>query len=654
MKSQVELESEWADLTEDDVDPYTTIDKQNAFLETIVVTHPQLVLRYASEVLAHAYSSKYNKGIAFSKGLQGYAYYMLSDFERALPMLHEALADLKGSSSPYIEQQLNGAIAMIHISLSNFNEAFEYGYKTRTLLQENGNPVQEAWTLHGFGTGYLEMGLLNQAMDYYQDSLHLFVQEGDENGEARARTGIGSVHQALGQIEEAYAYHEKSLELFRANNNKIGEARALNDLGCIFLHKGEHQRAIDLHQKSLQIRKAIGNVQSQSTSLMNLGHVALAEGQLDQAILFYTEALEIATAVKAKSRIYQLHQALASTYEKKKDLEQALYHYKLFNEIQHAVVNDTIALKVNSLHATFNINQAEKEAEITRLKNIELREKNEQLQSLLKELRAAQSKLIQSEKMASLGQLTAGIAHEIKNPLNFVNNFAAISEEIVEEIEAVFESKQGETVAHVLNEIKELLKDLRFNVTKIHEHGDRADRIIYSMLQHARGKKGNAQPININTLLTEYIKLAYHGMRAMNPNFSAQIEKNFAESIPEIQARPHDLGRVFLNIMNNAFYAMLEKKQRNTNGYVPMLTIATGIKGNRIVITIEDNGPGIPPEIEKQIFNPFFTTKPSGEGTGLGLSLSYEIINREHHGELYLSRSTESGSSFVIELPISH
>ena len=498
------------------------------------------------------------------------------------------------------------------------------------------------------------MGLLDEALKSYKDSLIIFEETGELNGIARALTGIGSIYQDRKEYEKARPYHEKSLDLFERAHNKSGESRALNDLGVIYQHQGEFDKSEALHQGSLKIREEIGNKQSQSTSYMNLGALALAQGELHKSVRLFEKSLSLAEEVGAKKRRFELHELLAQTHEKDGNLEEAIKHFKAFYELRHEVFNKQISTRINTLQATFDKEKAEKEAEIARIKNTELKEKNEQLQSLLHELRTTQNQLLHAEKMASLGQLTAGIAHEIKNPLNFVNNFAALSSDLLEELKTFFETNKQETVSEILPEVQDLLHDLYFNASRINEHGKRADRIIQSMLEHARGNKGHKQKIEVNKILEENIKLAYHGMRATNSNFFARIEEHFAEPLPEIEGIPHDLGRVFLNLMNNSFYAMAHKIQQQGADYQPVLTIETQCDETHIIIEIGDNGPGIPSTIQQDIFNPFFSTKPSGEGTGLGLSLSYEIINGEHNGELFLAHSSQAGTTFTIKLPYSN
>ncbi len=268
------------------------------------------------------------------------------------------------------------------------------------------------------------------------------------------------------------------------------------------------------------------------------------------------------------------------------------------------------------------------------------------------ELKEAQDQLIQAEKMASLGQLTAGIAHEIKNPLNFVNNFSELSIDIVEELKEEIDNIEIET--QIKENIEDLLSDLSINSKKINEHGKRADSIVKGMLLHSRGKSGEMQKTNINDLLAEYVNLAYHGMRASDNSFNIKIEQNFAADLPQLYVVPQDLSRVFLNLINNACYSTHEKKQELQSQYNPILNVSTSLDStnNQAIIRIRDNGKGISQENINKIFNPFFTTKPTGKGTGLGLSLSYEIITKTHQGEIAVESELSEYAEFIIKLPI--
>jgi len=270
--------------------------------------------------------------------------------------------------------------------------------------------------------------------------------------------------------------------------------------------------------------------------------------------------------------------------------------------------------------------------------------------STLTELQATQKQLIQSEKMASLGELTAGIAHEIQNPLNFVNNFSEVSKELLDEMKDAMD--KGET-----EEAKEIMQDVINNLEKINHHGKRADGIVKGMLQHSRSSSGQKELTDINALCDEYLRLSYHGLRAKDKTFNAKFETDFDRSLPKINVVPQEIGRVILNLINNAFYAVNEKQKaesqmQKAEHYEPTVTVSTKKDNDKVIISIKDNGTGIPSTIKDKIFQPFFTTKPTGSGTGLGLSLSYDIVTKGHGGELKVETTDGGGSEFVILLSL--
>lgn len=274
-----------------------------------------------------------------------------------------------------------------------------------------------------------------------------------------------------------------------------------------------------------------------------------------------------------------------------------------------------------------------------------------QVNALLEDLKATQQQLITQEKLASLGALTAGIAHEIKNPLNFVNNFAELISELVADLKEELVRHEKKIGSEDMENINLTLSDLEQNARKINEHGHRADSIIRSMLQHSRGKKGEVQATDINAMLEEDLNLAYHGMRAQDSSFNVTIEKEFDDSIDKVRVVPQDISRVFLNIMTNGFYEV-HKKRAETNGqYAPTLTVKSQKMGDTVCISIKDNGNGIPPDVREKLFNPFFTTKPTGKGTGLGLSISYDILVHEHKGDIRFETELGEFTEFIISLP---
>jgi signal transduction histidine kinase len=282
----------------------------------------------------------------------------------------------------------------------------------------------------------------------------------------------------------------------------------------------------------------------------------------------------------------------------------------------------------------------------SRLANASLIEQKEKLQLTLDQLKSTQSQLVQSEKMASLGELTAGIAHEIQNPLNFVNNFAEVNAELIDELET--EANKGN-----LEEVKLLAKDIKENETKINFHGKRADAIVKSMLQHSRKSSGQKELTDINALCDEYLRLSYHGLRAKDKSFNAEFDTQYDTTLAPINVVPQDIGRVILNLINNAFYAVNERQKKDKDsGYKPRVTLTTRQEGNQVVIEVADNGTGMPDQVKEKIFQPFFTTKPTGEGTGLGLSLSYDIVTKGHGGTMQVETIETAGTKFSIRLPL--
>lgn len=288
-------------------------------------------------------------------------------------------------------------------------------------------------------------------------------------------------------------------------------------------------------------------------------------------------------------------------------------------------------------------------------RTMELTQQKEELQKAIEELKSTQNQLIQSEKMASLGELTAGIAHEIQNPLNFVNNFSEVSVELCQELEE--EIDKADIPDADKEYIKDIIGDLSQNQQKITHHGKRADSIVKGMLQHSRTSSGEKEPVDINNLADEYMRLAYHGLRAKDKEFNAALVTDFDSGIGMVNVLPQDLGRVFLNLFTNAFYAVADKKRKLTEAgkledYRPEVKISTKKFDNKLYIRVSDNGTGMPEHVKAKIFQPFFTTKPTGQGTGLGLSMSYDIITNAHGGVLEVDTVEGEKTEFRITLPI--
>jgi len=297
----------------------------------------------------------------------------------------------------------------------------------------------------------------------------------------------------------------------------------------------------------------------------------------------------------------------------------------------------------NKIFTYLKNREKELEEEVSK-KTADLRANNEELSLTLEKLKQTQQQLVMKEILASMGQLTAGIAHTLKNPLNFVNNFSQVSLDIISEVTKTKEEAES----------KELLNDLKINIEKINSHGKRANSIVENMLQHSTRRSGEKHQINLNELTEEIVTIAYHNYRSNNVRFSCDIKKVFEENVPEVLASPKEISRVLLNVLNNAFYAVEEKRkeelQKKNYDYAPMVTVTTHSKNSHVVISVKDNGHGIPDEIKERVFEPFFTTKPIEQGNGLGLSMSNEIV-KMYGGEIKITDAGNDGAEFSIFLP---
>ncbi len=353
----------------------------------------------------------------------------------------------------------------------------------------------------------------------------------------------------------------------------------------------------------------------------------------------------------ADSALDYLSPALAKRYDDGFDTAQSFAFLWLLvfigiarREKRNLLAQEAIRAEEARARAEAEARKAELELLVSE-RTATLRQQTAELEHALTDLRATQTQLIQAEKMASLGELTAGIAHEIQNPLNFVNNFAEVSRELLDELKAAQAAGDPE-------EVTALAADLTQNLTKISEHGRRAAGIVRGMLEHSRASTGERTPTDLNALADEYLRLAYHGLRAKDKTFNATLDTAFAPALPALTVAGADVGRVLLNLFTNAFYAVKQRQLAGEAGYQPTVSVRTrALSGGGAEVRVRDNGTGIPESVKAKIFQPFFTTKPSGEGTGLGLSLSYDIIVKAHGGTLAVESVAGESTEFIITLP---
>ncbi|MDQ6761020.1 MAG: ATP-binding protein, partial [Bacteroidota bacterium] len=485
--------------------------------------------------------------------------------------------------------------------------------------------------------------------------------------------------------DSALYYFKKSLKAYENTENV---PYALNDIGRTYTKKGNYDLAREYHSKALSLAKKINGQLDMVHSYLGLGDNFYKTGDYNSAINAYEKARSTASVINSKEQLKEAYQGLATTYAAMKDFSDAFKYQTLYTDIKDTLINIDIARKVTNLQTNFEIQKKQNQIDILTkndaLRILELKRqrfvrdtliaslvfvfvvafilfklykkvgrRTMQLRRSLEELKATQAQLIQSEKMASLGSLTAGIGHEIQNPLNFVNNFSELNVELLKELE---EGPITKLTDADKTDVDEIIRDLRQNMEKINHHGKRADAIIKGMLQHSRKNTGQMESTNINALADEYLRLSYHGLNPKDKSFKIDIDTNYDDALSsnegKIETNPQDFGRVLLNLYNNAFYSMTEKKKQLGENYQPLLTVVTQKLHDKIVVRVKDNGGGIPQKVLDKIFQPFFTTKPTGQGTGLGLSLSYDII-KAHGGDLKVRTEEGEFAEFIIDIPAS-
>jgi signal transduction histidine kinase len=443
---------------------------------------------------------------------------------------------------------------------------------------------------------------MDSALSYFHQSKHGYEALQSNSRLAEAYYGLAKTHQLMGQKDSAFHYAEQSVSAAEKSAfPPLTIVRPMELLAELHESTGDYKEALRYNRLSVASKDSL-----QSKNKMN---------QL--AALMFDERLQQQEAEARK----QQYQSRIRTY------------VLLF------------ALLVFLLVAFFlyRANQQKQEANsLLQEKNTEIDKQRAKAEQTLQELKATQAQLVQREKMASLGELTAGIAHEIQNPLNFVNNFSEMSAEMIEELEAAAGDKD-ETLG--------LARDLKVNLQKIHHHGKRAEAIVKNMMEHSHNTSGEKQFTDLNALTEEYLRLAYLGVQLKDKSFTAIIETHYDPAVGQLNVVSKDMGRVLLNLFNNAFYAVNEKKKLLNGRFEPKVSINTKKISDKIEISVQDNGIGIPEKLMDKIFQPFFTTKPTGEGTGLGLSLSYDIVTKGHLGEMRVASKEGEGAEFIVQLP---
>ncbi len=606
---------------------------------------PDTALMLAQEAYNLSQQLHFAKGEALSLNRIATAYATVGDYPKALQFFTKALKICEDiGDQTGIGRSINN-IGNLYLIQGDYKKALEYFMQAKNSQGINGDNYLKTVIFLNIGESYLHLNQSDSALYYLEAYYPVSKQNRQEDLYGDFERLLGDVKVLNDHTDEAFNYFDKSISSYEAVDDKQHLSMTYQSIAKLYQKINRPDSAIRYAKKSL-VAAQLGSYNQGIFNASKLLSV-FYEGKNDKEAFRY---FKIATAAKdslfSQDKVKQL---LSLSFEEKQhqqDIETAKANY--LNQIKLYVLGGVLVVFLLLAIILFRNNRQKQKA------NTLLKEQKQEIQKTLTELKSTQTLLIQSEKMASLGELTAGIAHEIQNPLNFVNNFSEVNTELIDELKGERSKVKGERNEELEDEI---LNDVKQNLEKIIHHGKRADAIVKGMLQHSHISTGQKEPTDINALVDEYLRLSYHGMRAKDPrdsvnkSFNATLQTDFDTSIEKINVVPQDIGRVLLNLFNNAFYGVTEKKKHQKENYEPTVSVSTKKLNNKIEIRVKDNGIGIPEKVVDKIFQPFFTTKPTGQGTGLGLSLAYDII-KAHGGEIKVETKEGEGAEFIISLPL--
>jgi two-component system NtrC family sensor kinase len=527
---------------------------------------------------------------------------------------------------------------------NDIHEALNYSLKAVSVAEEARDTTGLINTLSNVETDYADLKKSDSALYYARRELMLSIHYSKSNMrqlEAQAFGDMGEAMNSANQPDSSLKYFRKVLAIEKVQGESK-DPEMLNIMTKLFLKKGQPDSAAKFGLESYKLLLLTKRWDLLANACAALSKVY--EGRDDKKSLYYLKAL-IAANDSSRSNINSAQFQLIKDKDQQYDQELLDAREKFNGRVRlYTVAGTALVLMLIGIILWRNYRRQKQNNFLLNKQKEEIAAQRDNLGITLEKLKTTQTQLIQSEKMASLGELTAGIAHEIQNPLNFVNNFSEVNKEMIDELKE--ELKGGN-----IDEAIAIADDIGQNEEKINHHGKRADAIVKGMLEHSRTNTGQKEPTDINALADEYLRLSYHGLRAKDKNFNAELVTNFDESLLKVNLIPQDIGRVLLNLFNNAFYAVNQKKKTAGDDYKPEVEVSTSVDKTSIRISVKDNGNGIPDAITDKIMQPFFTTKPTGEGTGLGLSLAYDMVVKGHGGSIQVNSEEREGSEFIILLP---
>jgi len=574
------------------------------------------------------------------------AYQQQSNFPQALLYYQKALGIAAQLNDEETEAYVYLNIAITYQSIDDYLRAEQSYLKAAGLAKKLDLKNVLAYTYSNLSSFYEGTKKFKDQYDFGMKAALLGKQMGDEGIEASSLSRAALALSSQNKFDDAEKLNRQSMAVADASKQPYNIYQAYSDMGIILRAQKKYNEAIPYFEKAFRsLTKSDLYTKEVGSTYADLSECYEKTGDYNKALANYKISAKIADSVRGRENIKKATE-LTMNYDFEKKQQITKFEEQKQNDLAKT---RQIALSIGLVLTLILAGVALNGFKNKRRANLQLQHQKEKVESTLTELKSTQNQLIQSAKMASLGELTAGIAHEIQNPLNFVNNFSEVNREMLEELKA--ESKKPNAERDQQLEI-ELINDLIGNEAKINLHGKRADAIVKGMLQHSQSGTGTKEPTNINALADECMRLAYHGIRAKDKSFNADLITRLDKALPLVNVIPQDMVRVMLNLFNNAFYAVNQKAKTNGNGYQPEVAVSTSSVDGHISISVKDNGNGIPDAIKEKIMQPFFTTKPTGEGTGLGLSLTYDMVVKGHGGGIQVNSVEGEGSEFIISLPL--
>lgn len=606
-------------------------------------------LKYAEELISLSERTGNDTYLRVGYFLKGTKKRLMGNLDEALEAYFKSAELARKTHHLVGEGESYGAIADIYSIGNNHTNAMNYYNKAIISLRQSNNSISLASVLSNAGDQFRKTKIYDSALLYSEEAKVIFDKVNHLIGKGYSLGNIGMVYASLGKNNLAEKNINEAIRILEETQDYYPICVYLTSMADVYLNKGDNQEALNYTLRSLRLAEQYGLKEQLADASFKLSELYEKTGNLSEAFKYYKKHIAYRDSINNINSVQKMAD-LRTNYEvSQKQIEVNMLKKQKRNEKNLTVALGIIlCLTIIILGILLNnIQNRQKAYKILNLQKQKTDEQKAKAEDALTELQVTQKQLIQSAKMVSLGELTAGIAHEIQNPLNFVNNFSEVSVELLGELR---KGTVNKLKASDKSEADEIIDNLTDILKKISDHGKRADSIVKGMLQHSRASTGKKEPTDINALADEFLRLSYHGLRAKDKEFNANFTSDFDESIGKMEVVAQDIGRVLLNLYNNAFYAVNKKKKQGNGAFEPLVSVTTKRVGNKVELSVKDNGIGIPQNILDKIFQPFFTTKPPGQGTGLGLSLAYDII-KAHGGEIKVETNGTEGSTFTVQLP---